>query len=237
MDIKSLYDREVAYYTGRSVVVYLVDTRVDIQANAVISKTDTGVRTTITAPYSPTTLNYTIPIKKLQVLNKPLGVPASYVGVFTGADTATLTPVPQLTVNQEVLIGVNTYKVVQITGSTVKFERSVGEALTFVAAVVSETVTYQWQIVNNGVWQDISGATEREYEPIPSDVGKDLRVIVTYTDGRGEVGQTVPVPPTSFVGSVNITPLFPIIAEIELDVARTYAPNTINTFVIEIDSV
>lgn len=235
MDVNALYDREVAYYTNRPIVVYLPESNSELATDILITKLDNGVKTTITAPFTPAASSS---VTSLKVINKPAGHPVSYSGRFTAADTATLTPAPQFSLNQVVLIGANNYKAIMITGTTVKFERAITDLLVYVAQAVSEEVTYQWQILIGDTWTNITGATERTYEPIPGDVGKDLRVIITYTDGRGEVGDTTPIPDTSFTinSDLMITPVYPLIAEITLDVQRKYAPNSINKFVIEVDS-
>ena len=236
MDITALYDREVAYYSGRSIVVWLPVTLEELPADVLVSKTNTGVKTTITAPYTP---NTTQTIDQITVLNKPAGVPVRYSATFTTADTATLVPAPQFLVNQEVTIGSNTYRVIEITGSTVRFERAVSDLLVFVAQAVTDEVTYQWQILEGVTWSDIPGATLRTYEPIAGDVGKDLRVIVTYTDGRGEVGQSATVTPSDLIPNqvYNVSPVFPVIADMVLDVERSYTANSVNKFVIEVDTI
>ena len=236
MDINALYDREMAYYNARSIVVYIPLTNDELNASVQIRKTDLGVTTTITAPYSPLA---TETIDEIVVLNKPQGVPVEYTGTFTAADTATLTPTPVLVVGQKVKIGNNTYQVATVTGSVVKFDKAVSELLVFVAQAIAPDVAYQWQVLNGELWSNIPGATARTYEPLPSDLGKQLRVIVTYTDGQGVVGQSSVASTATLTPGQQyaISPVFPEIARVELDVQRTYPANSINTLTIEIESL
>lgn len=236
MDINALYDREVAYYNGRSIVVYIPVTNEELNADILIRKTDLGVTTSITAPYSPVA---TETIDEIVVLNKPKGVPVEYIGTFSAADTATLTPSPVLTVGQKVKIGNNTYQVAMVTGSVVKFDKAVSELLVFVAQAIAPDVVYQWQVLNGELWSNIPGATARTYEPLPTDIGKQLRVIVTYTDGQGVVGQSSVISTATLTPGqqYTISPVFPEIARVELDVQRTYPANSINTLTIEIENL
>lgn len=237
MDVNALYDREVAYYgSDRSIVVYIPLTGDELTADVLVRKTDLGVVTTISAPYSPTS---TETVDELLVLNKPPGVPVEYTGIFTAADTATLTPAPVLTVGQKVVIGNSTYQVAEITGNAVKFDKAVSELLVFVAQATAPDVVYQWQVLNGELWSNIPGATARTYEPLPSDLGKQLRVIVTYTDGQGVVGQSSVVSTATLTPGqqYTISPVFPVIARVELDVQRTYPANSINTLTIEIENL
>ena len=43
--------------------------------------------------------------------------------------------------------------------------------------------TYQWQRKNGSNWTDIEGATGKQYTPAAEDVGKEIRLVVTGTNG------------------------------------------------------
>lgn len=237
MDIDALYDREISYYAGRPVVMVLPEANpaIELPVDISIVKTDTGVKTSITAVYTPGT---TRTIGEIRVINKPAGVPLVYQATFSSPTVATFTTAPQFTVGQRVTLGTGTtaYEVTAISGNSVTFERVVSDLLTYVAQGVSEEVTYQWQILNGSTWSDIVGATDRTYEPTTLDVGKDLRVLVTYVDGRGTVGETVTTPVIP-VGTYQVYPVYPVIAELELDIERSYTANTVNKLVVEIDHI
>ncbi|MGF1569518.1 MAG: choice-of-anchor L domain-containing protein [Nodosilinea sp.] len=54
----------------------------------------------------------------------------------------------------------------------------------------SSTYTYQWQQFTGGAWANITGATSSTFTPGDAQVGKDLRVQVSYTD-LGGTAETV----------------------------------------------
>ncbi|MBJ6127906.1 peroxidase family protein [Microvirga splendida] len=61
--------------------------------------------------------------------------------------------------------------------------------------------TYQWQVLVDGVWVDIAGATAVSFTPAQAQVGRQVRVEMTYTDGYGMV-ETVYSQPTAVVGDL-----------------------------------
>ncbi|WP_313409447.1 DUF4347 domain-containing protein [Stutzerimonas kunmingensis] len=68
---------------------------------------------------------------------------------------------------------------------------------------------YQWQVSENGTdWTVIDGATAATYALLEGDVGKQFRVAVSYTDGRGttESLTSSPTAATSAVTDVNNAP-------------------------------
>ncbi|WP_193372586.1 FG-GAP-like repeat-containing protein, partial [Planktothrix prolifica] len=69
------------------------------------------------------------------------------------------------------------------------------------------TLNYQWQeSSDNGVtWTDISGATNNTFALSQAQVGKKVKVKVSYTDGQGTV-ETVNSSPTSLVANINDLP-------------------------------
>ena len=106
----------------------------------------------------------------------------------------------------------------------------------FYANVASPDVTYQWQVSeDDGItWVDIPGATDRSYEPLAGDVGDDLRVIISYVDGQGTIEQPSLAPPSTQPQFVY--PVFPQIANIELDLVRQYAANLLTNLIVQITS-
>ncbi|MEE3098834.1 MAG: phage tail tube protein, partial [Pseudomonadota bacterium] len=67
-----------------------------------------------------------------------------------------------------------------------------GEDLTALTGVWSgaPAFTYQWQTDGSGSWANISGATASTYTVLTGDVGDNLRVIVTGTNGAGSAAAT-----------------------------------------------
>ena len=67
-------------------------------------------------------------------------------------------------------------------------------------------VTYQWQMRREGgQWEDIDGATAQDFVPGQQHVGKELQVVVSYTDTFGQaILTTAPVGP---VENVNDAPV------------------------------
>ena len=110
------------------------------------------------------------------------------------------------------------------TGSpTISGTAQVGETLTTSTTDISDTdgltkvsYAYQWTANDGTSDSDIAGATARTYTLVPSDVGKTIKVKVTFTDdaGNGEslpsaataaVAAAVPGAPASLRVSVNDT--------------------------------
>src|SRR5207253_863624 len=87
-----------------------------------------------------------------------------------------------------------------------------GKALTAAkgtwTGVATITYAYQWQLSIDGgaTWSDISGATATSYTPPAGSAGKQVRVVVTATNGDGTAQATSPAsaailanPPTNTV--------------------------------------
>ena len=78
------------------------------------------------------------------------------------------------------------------------------EAYTGLVATLADDDTvvsiqsWQWEISGNSTWTTIAGATTGTYVPLDSNVGKYLRVTVTYTDGHGP-GKTATATTTHMV--------------------------------------
>ena len=67
-------------------------------------------------------------------------------------------------------------------------------------------VSVQWQITGtNQDWMNISGATQQSFTPRELHVGKQLRVVITYVDGQGNL-ETLISPASSPVQNVNDKP-------------------------------
>ena len=70
-----------------------------------------------------------------------------------------------------------------------------GELITASSALVSDedgmagvTLRYRWQSrLNAGAFANIVGATSTTFRPTQSEVGRSLRVVVTFTDNHGTV--------------------------------------------------
>ncbi|MEM7122608.1 MAG: FecR domain-containing protein [Pseudomonadota bacterium] len=65
--------------------------------------------------------------------------------------------------------------------------------------------SYQWQILTDTGWQDVEGATDDSFTPGDDEVGFQMRVVVSYTDGGGTV-ETVESAATDNVANVNDAP-------------------------------
>jgi Ca2+-binding RTX toxin-like protein len=82
---------------------------------------------------------------------------------------------------------------------------SVGQALTVAVTNIVDTVgpvtfTLQWQHLHDGTWTDLEGETGNTFVPTADELGEPLRVVVTATDGDGNVTQLI----SAITG--NITP-------------------------------
>lgn len=238
MDINALVSRDKTYYnslvTQGVLTVYLSESDLNLVATATVEAGSDGSIVTIKAPFNPLASTR---VSQIQVLEKSPSDPVQYASVWTAVDTATLTPEPTLVQTGDLfLIGTNTYEVMAKVGSSVTFSTPVSEVSVFYANVATPDVTYQWQLSedNGTTWVDIPGATERTYEPLPGDVGDNLRVIISYVDGQGTIEQPNLAPPES--QPAVIYPIYPVIADIELDVVRTYAPNLVTELIVQITS-
>lgn len=236
MDLNALYSRDKTYYEGISgrLCIYLPELDTSLVATATVSKGTTNVSSTITAPFNP---SETAIISQLQVLEKAPFAPTKYAVVWNSVDTATLTPSPT-----EVNVGdifrfdesESEYEVQSISGDQVTFTTPISEISVFYATVATPDVTYQWQISTDdgNTWTDIDGATDRSYEALPSDVGDHLRVIISYVDGQGTIEEPSLSPPDTQPS--EIYPVYPVIADIELDLVRTYPANALTELKVTI---
>jgi len=67
-------------------------------------------------------------------------------------------------------------------------------------------VSVQWQITGASQdWMNISGATQQSFTPREIHVGKNLRVVITYVDGQGNL-ETLISPASNPVQNVNDKP-------------------------------
>ena len=86
-----------------------------------------------------------------------------------------------------------------------------GELITASSALVSDadgmagvTLRYRWQQrLNAGAFTNIVGATSTTFRPTQSEVGRSLRVVLTFTDNHGTV-ESVNSAPTGVVGDVFV---------------------------------
>ncbi|HEY8085745.1 MAG TPA: calcium-binding protein, partial [Methylophilaceae bacterium] len=68
------------------------------------------------------------------------------------------------------------------------------------------TIAYQWQTSPDGsTWTNISGATATTFTLTDTQVGKQIRVIASYTDGHG-TSESKASPASGFIANVNDTP-------------------------------
>ena len=88
----------------------------------------------------------------------------------------------------------------------------VGETLTAGTDAIMDanglpsSFSYQWQSSNDGgtTWEDITGATSSTYDPVAADVGKTLRVVVSFVD-LASFDETVDSEPTLAVAAAAAT--------------------------------
>ena len=67
-------------------------------------------------------------------------------------------------------------------------------------------ITIQWQILDSpGNWVGIASATHQSFTPREEHVGKQLRVVITYVDGQGQI-ETLVSPASNPVENVNDEP-------------------------------
>ena len=89
-----------------------------------------------------------------------------------------------------VVANVNSMGSVSLSGTTTE-DQTLTATVSDPDGLSGVTITYQWQNTatpgNAGSWSDISGATSATYDLAQSDVGKYMRVFVSYTDSQGGV--------------------------------------------------
>lgn len=69
------------------------------------------------------------------------------------------------------------------------------------------TLSYQWQVSSGFLsWADIEGATSASFTPLKAQIGRSIRVNVTYTDGQGTT-ETAGSRPTDIVADINVPPV------------------------------
>jgi hypothetical protein len=67
-------------------------------------------------------------------------------------------------------------------------------------------VSIQWQVAQDSAdWTNIAGATQQSFTPRESHVGHQLRVVITFVDGQGNL-ETLTSPASSTVQNVNDKP-------------------------------
>lgn len=238
MDLNALYSRDRTYYEGISgrLCIYLPELDTSLVATATVSKGTTNVSSTITAPFNPPE---TAIISQIQVLEKAPSNPTEYEVIWNTIDTATLSPSPT-SINVGDIFrfrdSESEYEVQSISGDQVTFTTPISEISVFYATVATPDVTYQWQISSDdgNTWADITGATDRSYEALSSDVGDHLRVIISYVDGQGTIEEPSLSPPDTQPSVIY--PVYPVIAAIELDLVRTYPANALTELNVTIIS-
>jgi len=99
-------------------------------------------------------------------------------------------------------------------GVTISGSATEDATLTASASVTSDadglpnpqSFTYQWQSSSNGnTWTNIAGATAASFTPGDAQVGEQLRVVTSYTDGQGTV-ETTTSAATAAIANVNDAP-------------------------------
>ena len=109
----------------------------------------------------------------------------------------------------------------------------VGQTLTAVTTgimdangLTSPTYTYQWIRVN-GTDEDISGENSSTYTLLDADLGKTIKVRVTFTDddGNTETLTSVPTATVTAAGTANNAPVFPV-DTLTLSIAENTAADT-----------
>ena len=85
---------------------------------------------------------------------------------------------------------VNSMGSVSLSGTTAE-DQALTATVTDPDGLTGVTISYQWQRTSTpgtaSSWADISGATSSSYTLTQSDVGKYMRVSVSYTDSQGGV--------------------------------------------------
>ena len=95
---------------------------------------------------------------------------------------------------------------VLITGTVTEDERLTAQTDTLADDDGLGTLNYQWQRSNgNGSFENIENATGQSYSLGDADVGREVRVQVSYTDGNN-TSETLTSSPTAEVGTANIAP-------------------------------
>src|SRR4051794_17713784 len=81
---------------------------------------------------------------------------------------------------------VNDGGVASLAGTPVQGQ-TLTAAVTDLDGLANVAITYRWQQLVNGTWSNISGATKSTYTLQAAQVGRQVRVAVSYTDQLGGV--------------------------------------------------
>jgi len=110
-----------------------------------------------------------------QVSETPYVISDGRGGTATGTITLTINGVNDAPTGQPTITGVAE------TGT----ELTANPTFDDPEGVPADDVAWQWQALNGTDWVDIQGAMNQTYAPSTADVGLQLRVVGTYTDGGG----------------------------------------------------
>ena len=101
-----------------------------------------------------------------------------------------------------------------ISGTAVVGEpmRAVTSGIMDSDGLTSPTYAYQWIRVDGATESDISGATSSTYTPVAADLGKTIKVKVSFTDDAGHE-ETLTSAATTAVEAAPLTPLTGVIPE------------------------
>ena len=151
----------------------------------VATSDDDGDTVTVTCTTCPSWLSYSSSTGKLTGTpdNDDVGANA----VVLTANDGTTTSTQSFTVT---VANVNSMGSVSLSGTTAE-DQALTATVTDPDGLTGVTISYQWQRTSTpgtaSSWADISGATSASYTLTQSDVGKYMRVSVSYTDSQGGV--------------------------------------------------
>jgi Domain of unknown function (DUF4082) len=94
---------------------------------------------------------------------------------------------------------------VAITGTPVQGQ-TLRAGVTDLDGLANVSITYRWQQLVNGTWSNIANATGATLTLQPAQVGRQVRVVVSYTDQLGGVENNRTSPATPFVVAANNQP-------------------------------
>lgn len=129
----------------------------------------------ITAP--PVSISTTHDVPALSPGNGPIILPGATItfGVSGSSGIGIITVAPPLTITDPILLNP--------VLSWVAVDGTAQEGQTLSVSAFSAIVSAQWQRLIGGSWVDVEGATTTLYTVQPDDVGRQMRVQITGTDG------------------------------------------------------
>jgi hypothetical protein len=94
------------------------------------------------------------------------------------------------------------------TTPTLGSDLTATDAFTDVDGTTTSVITHQWQVGSGAIFADIAGATGTTFTLTPAQVGRQLRVVASYTDDLGTVERVISAATTVVCLSVPPVPTY-----------------------------